>query len=328
MENSIVITVGDMNGIGPELILKCLQAAEISETRFILVGPVSVFRFYANLIESPLDISVVYATDSIPKSGNVIFDPFDTEYYCNPGKISKIAGEVAMKSLEVGVSLVINGIAKAIITAPISKESIQMAGYEYSGHTEFLAEKTSCPEYTMMLVSGGLRVGLVTTHIPVRRIADSITQEVIISKAKIIHNTLKTQFFIKKPKMAILALNPHAGDGGVIGTEEIEVIEPAMMALNQMGIECDGPFPADGFFGSQNFENYDAIVAMYHDQGLGPFKALSFGRGVNFTAGLPIIRTSPDHGTAFAIAGKNCASVDSMIEAIHLAIKLTLKTST
>ena len=328
MQNSIVITVGDMNGIGPELILKCLSATDQSDTRFILVGPVSVFRFYANLLKNPFEIAVVHSTDAIPKSENVIFDPFVSEYIPNPGKISTIAGEIAMKSLDLGISLVINEFAQAIVTAPISKESIQMAGFDYAGHTEFLAENTSCAEYTMMLISGGLRVGLVTTHIPVRQIADAITQDAIVSKAKIIHNTLKTQFSIKKPKIAILALNPHAGDGGVIGTEEIEVIEPAMMTLNQMGIECDGPFPTDGFFGSHKFEDFDAILAMYHDQGLGPFKTLSFGRGVNFTAGLPIIRTSPDHGTAFAIAGKNSASIDSMLEAINLAKKLTLKLST
>ncbi|HAC16786.1 MAG TPA: 4-hydroxythreonine-4-phosphate dehydrogenase PdxA [Bacteroidetes bacterium] len=328
MQNSIVITVGDMNGIGPELILKCLTATDQVDTRFILAGPASVFQYYATLFEIPFNLDVIHSPSTIPNLGNCIFDPFETEYHPNPGKISTEAGEIAMKSLDFGVSLVKDELAQALVTAPISKESIQMAGYNYAGHTEFLAEKTSCPEYTMMLISGGLRVGLVTTHIPVRQIAESITQEAIITKARIIHTTLKTQFSIKKPKIAILGLNPHAGDGGVIGVEEIEVIEPAMMSLNQMGVECDGPYPADGFFGSQQFENFDAVLAMYHDQGLGPFKALSFGRGVNFTAGLPIIRTSPDHGTAFAIAGKNRASMDSMLEAINLAKKLTYNLST
>lgn len=230
-----------------------------------------------------------------------------------------------MSALDTALELISNGHAQALVTAPISKESIHMAGFEYPGHTEYLAHKTKTPNITMMLVSGGLRVGLLTTHIPLSKVAENITEVNILHRVRNIHHSLIHDFGIPKPNIAVLGLNPHAGDGGVLGSEEIEIIEPALSKLNQEGIACSGPFPADGWFGMQQYENFDAVLAMYHDQGLAPFKALSFGRGVNFTAGLPIIRTSPDHGTAFAIAGQNKANTDSMIEAITLSHTLINK---
>lgn len=324
MRNRILITLGDPNGVGPELLLKTIHASDESGCQFILIGPRSVFEFYAHIMGVLLDIPVIRSHHLIPNQGNVIFDPFDNDFEPHPGKISTKAGQISMWALEQAMELINKGLAHTLVTAPISKESIHMAGYSFPGHTEFLAERTNCRDYTMMLVSGGLRVGLLTSHIPLRQVPENITQDTIIRKTGIIHNSLIHDFSIKKPKIAVLGMNPHAGDGGVLGTEENEIIEPAILYLKQK-MNIEGPFAADGWFGNQLYEEFDAVLAMYHDQGLAPFKAISFGRGVNFTAGLPIIRTSPDHGTAFGIAGKNLAKIDSMNEAIKLAIQLNNK---
>lgn len=326
MRNRILLTLGDPNGVGPELLLKTLVTSKDSGTQFILIGPKSVFDYYAKRMNIQLDIPSIGSVDDIPMQGNVILDQFDFAFEPHPGKISTKAGQISMMALEHAMELTSTGAANALVTAPISKESIHMAGYSFPGHTEFLAERTNCHDYTMMLVSGGLRVGLLTSHIPLRIVPKMITEESIIRKATIIRNSLINDFSISKPKIAVLGLNPHAGDGGVLGSEENEIIEPAIMFLKQQ-MTIEGPFAADGWFGNQQFDEFDAVLAMYHDQGLAPFKAISFGRGVNFTAGLPIIRTSPDHGTAFGIAGKNIAKTDSMNEAIKLAVQLNNKRS-
>lgn len=327
MQASIAVSLGDMNGIGPELLLKSIQLIDISEgSRCILVAPVSVLQFYSDKLGIEFDLPRITHPDLIQSvEGHFVFDPFDTGHTPSPGKISSGAGLLSMAALDIALDLISNNHAQALVTAPISKESIHMAGFNFPGHTEYLASKTKSSDITMLLVSGRLRVGLLTTHIPLSKVAESITESAILRHVRNIHQSLINDFGISKPKIAVLGLNPHAGDGGVLGTEEIEIIEPALSKLNQDGINCSGPFPADGWFGMQQYENYDAVLAMYHDQGLAPFKALSFGRGVNFTAGLPIIRTSPDHGTAFAIAGENKAKTDSMIEALHLAHSLIKK---
>jgi 4-hydroxythreonine-4-phosphate dehydrogenase len=327
MQASIAVTLGDMNGIGPELLLKSAGLIEnTSEIRCILVAPESVITFYAEKIGMKFSYKVVHGIDEITYgTDHIVYDPFGQDFTPTPGKISSRAGSLSMLALDAAINLIENNVADALVTAPISKESIHMAGYKFPGHTEYLAHKTSTTEITMMLVSGGLRVGLLTTHIPLARVPDAVSESSILHRVRSINQSLKQDFGIPKPKIAVLGLNPHAGDGGVLGSEEIEIIEPAISKLNQEGIQCFGPFPADGWFGMQQYENYDAVLAMYHDQGLAPFKALSFGRGVNFTAGLPIIRTSPDHGTAFAIAGESKAKTDSMMEAIKLAHSLILK---
>lgn len=327
MQASIAVTVGDMNGIGPELLLKTVQSLGTAENiRCILVTPKSVMDFYSIQLGISLDIPVTRAaTDISNHSGHVIYDPFNEEYHPVPGKISSRAGSLSILALDQALDLVRDGFARAIVTAPISKESIYMAGYKYPGHTEYLAEKTQAIDITMMLVSGSLRVGLLSTHIPLSKVTEQVTEKNLVQRIRNMNTSLINDFGIIKPKIAVLGLNPHAGDGGVLGTEEIDIIEPTLELLKQEGINCAGPFPADGWFGMQQYENYDAVLAMYHDQGLTPFKALSFGRGVNFTAGLPIIRTSPDHGTAFAIAGQNKAKNDSMMEAVHLAQTLINK---
>ena len=227
-----------------------------------------------------------------------------------------------MTAVEAGINACLTGETAALVTAPISKEAITLAGYNVPGHTEFLMEKTSSDQVLMMLVSDDFRVALATIHIPVREIAAALNENLITSRLTLLHNALVNDFGISNPKIAVLGLNPHGGDGGVIGREEIELIQPVIRNMNDNGLKLRGPFAADGFFGKSLQNDFDAVFAMYHDQGLIPFKALTFGRGVNVTAGLPIIRTSPDHGTAFDIAGKNKADPGSFSSAYNLAIQL------
>jgi len=326
MYSSIVVTLGDMNGIGPELLLKILHSELLpSDCRVIIVAPETVLSYYAERLSLPINVPIVSSKDLLPQKGHVVYDSFTEVYHPVPGKISAKAGILSILALDIAVELLTEGYAQGLVTAPISKEAIHMGGYNFPGHTEYLSEKTASKEVTMMLVSGGLRVALVSAHVPLSMVPMYITPENIFRKLVSVHNSLKTDFGIEKPTIAVLGLNPHAGDGGVLGMEEIEYIEPAIALANQHGIQCYGPFPADGWFGMQQYEQFDAVLAMYHDQGLAPFKALSFGRGVNFSAGLPIIRTSPDHGTAFAIAGQNLAKTDSIIEALKLSFLLTQK---
>lgn len=327
MQASIAVTLGDMNGIGPELQLKSVRLVDPnSGPRLILIAPESVLRTYSVKFNTEFTLPILRDISEIgTTTGHIVYDPFDPAFTPTPGKISSRAGLLSMSALDMALDLISTEHADALVTAPISKESIHMAGFDFPGHTEYLAHKTKTTDFTMMLISGGLRVGLLTTHIPLSKVAENITESNILHQVRNIHRSLIKDFGITKPKIAVLGLNPHAGDGGVLGSEEIEIIEPALSKLHQEDITCEGPFPADGWFGMQQFEYFDAVLAMYHDQGLAPFKALSFGRGVNFTAGLPIIRTSPDHGTAFAIAGQNKAKTDSMIEAIHLAHTLIKK---
>ena len=227
-----------------------------------------------------------------------------------------------MKAVEAGIDACLSGETAALVTAPISKEAITLGGYDVPGHTEFLMEKTSSDQVLMMLVSDAFRVALATIHIPVRNIVTNLTADLLKTRLKILHQALQNDFGIANPKIAVLGLNPHGGDGGVIGREEIELIQPVVNQMNENGLNLHGPYAADGFFGKSMHNDFDAVFAMYHDQGLIPFKALTFGRGVNVTAGLPIIRTSPDHGTAFDIAGKNQADAGSFKAAYSLAATL------
>jgi 4-hydroxythreonine-4-phosphate dehydrogenase len=326
MYSSIVVTLGDMNGIGPELLLKVLHSELLPpDCRMIIIAPETVLRYYGERFNLPVNVPVISSREFLPQTGHVVYDSFTEVYHPVPGKISAKAGSLSILALDIALELISEGFAHGLVTAPISKEAIHMAGYSFPGHTEYLSEKTASKEVTMMLVSGGLRVALVSAHVPLSMVPMYITSEHIYRKLVSVYNSLKTDFGIEKPTIAVLGLNPHAGDGGVLGTEENEYIEPAIAMANQQGISCSGPFPADGWFGMQQYEHFDAVLAMYHDQGLAPFKALSFGRGVNFSAGLPIIRTSPDHGTAFAIAGQNLANTDSIIEALKLSFSLTQK---
>jgi 4-hydroxythreonine-4-phosphate dehydrogenase len=237
-----------------------------------------------------------------------------------PGRVSARAGSTALRSLHAAVRLIQNGWADALVTAPVSKQALHLAGSGMPGQTELLQRLTSARSVAMMLVSSAMKVGLVTIHLPLRRVAGSITRSLLEARLGVIHRALRTDWDIKNPRIAVLGLNPHAGEGGDIGNEEQRVIIPTLRSLRSEKFHVEGPFPADGFFGNYRQEMWDAVVAMYHDQGLIPLKYSSFGGAVNYTAGLPIVRTSPDHGTAFDIAGKGIADTGSMSAAIALAL--------
>ena len=305
----LAITTGDPNGIGPEVALKALaDPAVLARIRPALVGSVAVWDRWAEQLDlvDVMRACELYATSAAPPT-------------IEPGRITADGGRAAMQAVEAAIDGCLAGTYDGMVTAPISKEAIQRAGYDFPGHTEFLAERTGAERVVMLLVSGDLRVGLVTVHVPIAAVADLITVERIVETLTTVAAALRRDFGIDEPRIAVLGLNPHAGDGGVIGREDIEVVMPALEAATERGLSVAGPFAADGFFGQRADRQFDAVVAMYHDQGLAPFKALAMGAGVNVTGGLPIVRTSPDHGTAFAIAGQGLASADSMRAAILLA---------
>lgn len=323
----ISISIGDFNGIGPEIILKSLSDLDLSASTPVIVSPKEVITSVLSYLPNKLEVNY---TDHLSRlrSGviNVLNFPVD-DLKITHGIQSAHSGKTAMLSIEQCITLCVDQDMDAMVTAPISKEAVNLAGYEIPGHTEFLATQTNTDSVLMMLVSGDLRVALATTHIPVKDVSGAITPDVLKEKVEILSLSLIHDFGIPNPKIAVLGLNPHAGDGGVIGMEEIETIIPTLKEIREerQDITLHGPIPADGFFGQQLHKQHDAILAMYHDQGLAPFKLLSFGKGVNFTAGLPIIRTSPDHGTAFDIAGKGVADPSSFKEAYKLAVELANK---
>lgn len=323
MNIRVAISIGDYNGIGPEIILKSLADQKREEITPVIIADPGILDYYAGKMEHPVKWKVISTSHEVTDGTINVLPPNSEEPpELNPGHVTRAAGRYAMQSVEKAVDLCQQQSMHAMVTAPISKEAINRAGYKIPGHTEFLAEKTGTPRFMMLLVNGKLRVGLVTIHIPLSEVPEQITEQNIFRQVRIMERTLRDDFGIKEPAIATLGLNPHAGDGGVIGTEELNIIHPALQKLRMDGIRVEGPFPADAFFGNRRFESFDGILAMYHDQGLIPFKTLSFGSGVNFTAGLPIIRTSPDHGTAFDIAGKNQARPDSFNEALELAVQL------
>jgi 4-hydroxythreonine-4-phosphate dehydrogenase len=320
----IGITLGDVNGIGPEVVLKALADHRI----FALFTPVVygstkvISHFKKQLNIEDLNYSQVRNKGQyVPKSVNVI-GCWDETLEISPGKASKETGKASYIALKQACDDLKDGSLDALVTAPIDKHSIHSEEFPFAGHTEFLTKYFEANDSLMFMVSESLRVGLVTEHIPVRDIAQSITKEKIESKLRIMEQSLRQDFGIQKPKIAVLGLNPHAGDNGLIGKEDDELIKPILTDAKSKGKLVFGPFPADGFFASGNYKKYDGVLAMYHDQGLVAFKALAFESGVNFTAGLPIVRTSPDHGTAYGMAGKNLASEGSMREALYTACEI------
>lgn len=319
----IAISMGDVNGIGPEVAVKALSHVDLNSSIPVWVGSIQVFKDVLKLTGLEIPFRLVDGESGLTNGAVYVVDPFtDSEITPRPGVLSAEAGKAAMVAIETGAKLCTNQLCHALVTAPISKEAINKAGYHFPGHTEFLAQLTGADPVMMMLVTQSLRVALSTIHIPVKDIAKQITRERLISQIRTLNRSLVNDFGIESPRIAVLGLNPHAGDGGIIGSEEIEIILPAIQSVNQENIDAEGPYAADGYFGSGQYKNFDAVLAMYHDQGLVPFKTLSFGKGVNFTANLPIIRTSPDHGTAFNIAGKNMADEHSFLEAYQLAVNM------
>ena len=320
------ISHGDINGISYEVILKTLLDNRIFDICIpILYGSSKTIAYYRKSLElgGEVFVNVIKsASEAIPKRINVINCVSD-ELKVEMGVASKEAGEAAFYALERATDDLKNNEIDTLLTAPINKDTIQSEKFNFPGHTEYLEQKFGAQDSLMFFVSDSLKIALVTNHLPICKIAENITQEKIVRKLQLLNESLKKDFMIVKPRIAVLALNPHAGDNGLLGEEEQTVILPAMKTAQQeYGIFCAGPFAADGFFGSSAMQSYDAVLAMYHDQALAPFKALQMDCGVNFTAGLPIVRTSPTHGTAYDKVGKNSASENSFRQALYKAIDI------
>ncbi len=328
MENStnrklpiIGISIGDINGIGPEVIIKTLLDPRLEEICTpVIYGSGRVltrYRKLLNLLKFNFN-QVDNIKDINPKRINVVNCTND-EIDVFPGTVTPEAGKLAFDALEAATKDLLLKNIDGLVTAPINKKNIQNENFKFPGHTEYLAMNAGTDDYLMMFYADVMKMGMVTAHIPLKDVSTAITEDLIISKAKMFNNVLKKDFDIHRPKIAILGLNPHAGDNGLLGSEEIETIIPAINKLKDSGILAFGPYPADGFFGNYSFKKFDGVLALYHDQGLLPFKTIAFEKGVNYTAGLPFIRTSPDHGTAYEIAGKGIANIDSFREALYLA---------
>jgi 4-hydroxythreonine-4-phosphate dehydrogenase len=318
------ITQGDINGIGYEVIIKALSDSRMNELCTpVVYGSPKVAAYHKKVLEfESFNFNQVRAARDADSEKVNIVNCCDDNVRVELGKNSSHAGEAAYMALEQAVNDLKEGNIDVLVTAPVNKQNIQSDIFNFPGHTEFLSDQFGVSDQLMLLISGKLRVGVATGHIPVNQISESLTPELIVSKVKILHESLIRDFACTNPRIAVLALNPHSGDNGLLGNEEIDIIKPALKELYNMGITALGPYAADGFFGSEQRDKFDAILAMYHDQGLVPFKALSFDSGVNYTAGLPVIRTSPGHGTAYDIVGQNIASGESLRQAIYLAIDI------
>ena len=324
----IVWSAGDPNGIGPEIILKTFLKLKQSGHSFLVAGSYSVMEYYRKALDLPVTLEMVDNALALEKRGSAGYGVLPVLSVAEPesivpGTISAEAGRVAMVSIHAAAELCREGLCDALITAPINKEAIALAGYRESGHTGFLGNMFGIPSPTMMFVDPvlNLMVALATIHEPLEKIPGLIRKMDLDVFLSALAASLKSDFGIAHPRIAVLGLNPHASDGGVMGCEEQEIIRPCIERLSSR-FHVDGPFPADGFFGAGSYKNFDIVVAMYHDQGLLPFKVLAFDTGVNVTLGLPIVRTSPDHGTGFDISGKGVASERSCYEATLLAITI------
>jgi len=318
----IGITHGDMNGIGYEVILKAMADNRILDICTpIIYGSSKIAGFYKKLLNNQgINLNIIHAAKEANNKHINIINCVDDDVKVEPGVSTVEAGKAAFQALERATADLTEGKIDALVTAPINKKNIQSDEFHFQGHTEYLENKFGEKDSSlMMLVSNSLRIAVVTGHIPIKDVSSILTQDLILKKLKVMNRSLIQDFAIVKPRIAVLSLNPHASDEGLIGNEEQQIIAPALNKANESGILCFGPYPADGFFGSSHFNHFDGILAMYHDQGLIPFKTMSMDNGVNFTAGLPIIRTSPDHGTAYDLAGKNIASESSLMSAIYLA---------
>jgi len=321
---NIGISHGDINGISYEIIIKSLLDNRIFELFTpIIYGSSKIMAYHRKALKlNNFNLNNIKRVEDANQRRTNIINCIDDDVRVELGKSTNMAGRASLSSLNKVVTDLKEGNLEILVTAPINKDNIQSASFKFPGHTEYLKSKFDADEVLMLMVSGNLRVGVVTGHIPVKDIASSITTEAILKKLRLLNKSLIEDFAISKPKIAILGLNPHSGDNGLIGNEEKEIIIPAIETARKEKILALGTYPADGLFGSNDFTEFDAILAMYHDQGLAPFKALSFTKGVNYTAGLPIVRTSPAHGTAYEIAGKNKANPDSFRQAMYLAVDI------
>ena len=318
------ITQGDINGVGYEVIFKTFSDPAMLELCTpIIYGSPKVAAYHRKAMELQANFSIVNSASEASHGKLSVVNCANDEVKVEFAKPAEESGRAALDALERALTEYRAGLIDVLVTAPINKATIQSETFHFPGHTEYIEEKLGDGnEALMILMNERLKVALVTTHLPLREVPDAITKEAIMRKVHIFERSLKTDFAIQKPRIAVLALNPHAGDNGLLGDEEQNVIIPAIKELVEEGVSCFGPFAADGFFGAGSYEYYDGVLAMYHDQGLSPFKTIAMSDGVNFTAGLPVVRTSPDHGTAYDIAGQGKADESSMRSAVYAAIDI------
>jgi 4-hydroxythreonine-4-phosphate dehydrogenase len=318
------ITIGDVNGIGAEIIMKALKDPRIlQDCTPIIYGSAKVLSYYRKQlnIQDFNYQTCKHIDEAVTRKVNVV-NVWSEEIELTPGKVSELGGKYAYQALDSATKDLASGKIDVLVTAPISKDSMGKSGFNFPGHTEYLADLSGEKDALMVMVSDNLRVALVTTHIPLNEVAGKLSKSLIADKIRAFEQSLRKDFALVKPKIAVLGLNPHAGENGKMGTEEQDMITPAINQVRNEGILAFGPYPADGMFGSSTKDQFDGILSMYHDQGLTGFKALAFDEGVNFTAGLPIVRTSPDHGTAFDIVGMNKARPESLLKAIYAAMDI------
>ncbi len=325
-ETKLGFTLGDANGIGMETMLRAFSTPYLfNHCTPVLYGSSAVFTHYCKMLDLPdLRYNLITDTKDCVEGQINLKEVGDKSIQIKPGEASPETGALALDALTSAVEDIKSGQIHNLVTLPIDKNTIQSDTFDFAGHTDFLAKTFEVDSYMMILTSDDLKVGVVTGHIPITEVAKSLSQQLIEEKIQVLSDSLKFDFGLRKPKIAVLGLNPHSGDNGLIGKEENEIITPAINTFLEQGQLVYGPYAADGFFGTKAYEQFDAVLAMYHDQGLIPFKQISFHNGVNYTAGLPIVRTSPDHGTAYDIAGKGTADITSLVSAIFEAKKIYL----
>ncbi|MCC6252449.1 MAG: 4-hydroxythreonine-4-phosphate dehydrogenase PdxA [Bacteroidia bacterium] len=323
----IGITCGDINGVGLEVAIKTFADNRMMQscTPIIYCHAKTAVQYRKNLHIAEFGFHQIKHISELSHKNVNLYNILDKEVPYEPGKSTKEAGQLALASIKAAINDIKSGAIDAIVTAPINKDNIQSEGFNFAGHTEYFAHEFKVSNHLMFLISDHLKIGTVTGHVPINQVAVQLSTEKIINKVKLMADSLLTDFGIRKPRIAVLGLNPHAGDNGVIGNEEKDIIIPAVQHLKEAGYIVYGPYGADGFFGSGTFNKFDAVLSMYHDQGLIPFKTLAFESGVNYTAGLPFVRTSPDHGTAYDLAGKNIASESSFRNAVYAALDILFK---
>ena len=318
------ISSGDINGVGLEVVIKTLSDARmLDHCTPVIYGSAKVVSYHKNIVK-PDDFSYqsLSSAQHLKRDRINVVNCWNEDITITLGEPNEDSGKFAYVALDKAVQDLRDGLIDVLVTAPIDKHAMSLAGFHHEGHTEFLTDRFDAKDSLMLMVNDDLRIGVATNHVPIAQISEVLTKDLVRRKILILHKTLREDFGIEKPLIAVLGLNPHAGDAGLLGTEEDEIIRPAIKELKKKGILLGGPYSADGFFGTGEQKKVDAILAMYHDQGLIPFKLLSFGQGVNFTAGLSIIRTSPDHGTGVSLAGLNQADESSFRRAIFLALDL------
>ena len=326
----IGFTSGDLNGIGIELIIKALSDNRIFEqcTPVVFASNKSINFYRKSLPEINFSYQAVKDLSKISSRQINVFNCWEEEVVINAGILNETSGKYARLSLQSAVKALKESQIHGLVTAPIHKKNIQSADFNYTGHTPYLQSEFNLNDVVMLMTASNIRVALVTEHVPVKDIASFITKENILSKIYILNKSLQRDFLIEKPRIAVLGLNPHAGDEGLVGDEEIKIIKPAIKEAREKGVLVFGAYSADAFFARTQYESFDAVIAMYHDQGLIPFKSLALGEGINFTAGVPAVRTSPDHGTAFDIAGKNKADASSFLAATFECIDIINRRAT